>query len=153
MNIAQAEINLQKLIAIEKMRNESPKIATKEFAAVPYKFVEIRHKNTTSFIIPSVSSSRRKYLPCGFLDENSIISNSAQAIYNGEIYILGILMSLIHLVWVRPVAGYLKTDYRYSSVLCYNTFPFHQSLPNSKMKLHSRYFVFLKNEKSTAKKL
>ena len=28
------------------------------------------------------------------------------------------------MVWVRAVAGRLKTDYRYSAELCYNTFPF-----------------------------
>lgn len=27
-------------------------------------------------------------------------------------------------VWVRSVGGRLKTDYRYSAKLCYNTFPF-----------------------------
>ena len=28
------------------------------------------------------------------------------------------------MVWVRAVGGRLKTDYRYSAELCYNTFPF-----------------------------
>ena len=28
------------------------------------------------------------------------------------------------MVWVRTVAGRLKSDYRYSSALCYNNFPF-----------------------------
>ncbi len=30
----------------------------------------------------------------------------------------------MHMVWMRAVAGRLKTDYRYSSALVYNTFPF-----------------------------
>ena len=28
------------------------------------------------------------------------------------------------MLWVRTVGGRLKTDYRYSATLCYNTFPF-----------------------------
>ena len=30
----------------------------------------------------------------------------------------------MHMTWVRAVGGRLKSDYRYSSNLCYNTFPF-----------------------------
>lgn len=30
----------------------------------------------------------------------------------------------MHMVWMRAVAGRLKTDYRYSATLVYNTFPF-----------------------------
>ncbi|WP_407517433.1 type IIL restriction-modification enzyme MmeI [Acinetobacter baumannii] len=26
-------------------------------------------------------------------------------------------------MWVRTLAGRLKNDYRYSAILCYNTFP------------------------------
>ncbi|MGL5957944.1 MAG: type IIL restriction-modification enzyme MmeI, partial [Phocaeicola sp.] len=36
----------------------------------------------------------------------------------------GVLTSKIHNTWVRAVGGRLKTDYRYSAQLCYNTFPF-----------------------------
>ena len=53
-----------------------------------------------------------------------MISNSAFAIYNAPIWLFGILTSRIHMDWVRAVGGRLKTDYRYSAGLCYNTFPF-----------------------------
>ncbi len=41
-----------------------------------------------------------------------------------DISLFGILTSHIHMTWVRTVGGRLKTDYRYSAGLCYNTFPF-----------------------------
>ena len=107
-----------------KMRNKSPKEATRLFSKVPYRFVEIRHKETESIIIPNVSSSRREYIPIGFLDKNSIISNSGSAIYDAQPWLFGILHSKMHMVWVNAVGGKLKTDYRYSAKLCYNTFPF-----------------------------
>lgn len=34
------------------------------------------------------------------------------------------ISSSMHMIWMRTVAGRLKTDYRYSSTLVYNTFPF-----------------------------
>ena len=114
----------QKINNVATMRTSSPKKGTQVFAKKPFRFVEIRHQETNSILVPSVSSSRRQYLPCGFLTNENVISNSAQAIYNAEPFSLSILSSKIHLIWVKAVAGYLKTDYRYSSVLCYNTFPF-----------------------------
>lgn len=35
------------------------------------------------------------------------------------------------MVWVKAVSGKLKNDIRYSSTLCYNTFPF-PTIPNTK---------------------
>ena len=60
----------------------------------------------------------------GYLDSGSIIPNSAQAIYHAEPWIFGVISSQMHMVWVRTVAGRLKSDYRYSSSICYNNFPF-----------------------------
>jgi hypothetical protein len=111
---------------VESMRLNSVKPATREFAKSPYRFVEIRHKKEkhTSLIIPNVSSEKREYIPIGFLDQNTVISNSASAIYDPEIWIFGVISSKMHMVWVRAVGGRLKTDLRYSSSLIYNTFPF-----------------------------
>lgn len=70
-----------------------------------------------------VSSYRRTYIPCGIVGKDSIVPNSAQVIYNCEPYVLAILMSKMHMAWVRLLAGKLRSDLRYSSSLCYNTFP------------------------------
>lgn len=44
----------------------------------------------------------------------------------------------MHMVWVRAVSGKLKTDYRYSAKLCYNTFPF-PKIDKTKEELLSQY--------------
>lgn len=80
--------------------------------------------DSNSIIIPLTTSERRLYIPIGILKEDSIASNAASVIYNSPIWLLGIVSSRMHMVWVRMVAGRLKSDYRYSSALCYNTFPF-----------------------------
>ena len=76
-----------------------------------------------SIIAPRVSSENRRYIPFGLLPAGQIVSDSAQAVYDAPIWHLSILLSLIHMAWVKALAGRLKTDLRYSSAICYNTFP------------------------------
>ncbi len=109
---------------VKEMRKKSSKEQTREMADTPYLFGEIRNKKTSKVIVPSTSSERRPYIPIGYLDAEDIISNSAFAIYDAPLWLFGILTSRIHMDWVRAVGGRLKTDYRYSAGLCYNTFPF-----------------------------
>lgn len=93
----------------------------------PHQFREyyiIDENRKDKVIIPAVSSERRLYIPIGFLDKDTIISNSAFAIYDAEKWLFALLTSKMHNLWVRTVGGRLKTDYRYSATLCYNTFPF-----------------------------
>lgn len=61
--------------------------------------------------------------PMGLVNENTVISDSATAIYNASGWLLGLLESNMHMVWLRAVGGRLKNDYRYSASLVYNTFP------------------------------
>lgn len=75
-------------------------------------------------IIPSVSSENREYIPIGYLDSKTIISNAAFALYDAPTWLFGVLTSKLHMVWVKTVGGRLETRYRYSAQLCYNTFPF-----------------------------
>ena len=74
-------------------------------------------------IVPRTSSDRRPYIPFGLLPADCIISDSAQAIYDPPLWTLSVLLSKLHMAWARAVCGRLKTDLRYSSALCYNTFP------------------------------
>ena len=107
-------------------RVNSKRSATNKLAIVPHKFAEIRHRSTNSILVPSVSSERREYIPMGFLDNNQIIVAPNFGIYNAEPWQLGVLTSRIHMTWMRTIGGRLKSDYRYSASLVYNTFPFPQ---------------------------
>lgn len=121
-------------------RNESKREATNKLKEIYYSFSEVRFKDTDSIIIPRVSSERREYIPLGFLNSETIISDSALAIYDAQPWLFGVLHSKIHMIWVDAVGGKLKTDYRYSAKLCYNTFP----IPtlNEKQKETINQYVF-----------
>ncbi len=129
-----------RLDKVEIHRLNSTEISTREKAKTPNHFYFSAHENTDSIIVPATTSENRDYIPIGFLNEDTIISNSAMAIYNAKPWLFAIVTSRMHMVWVKNVGGKLKTDYRYSAKLCYNTFPF----PNitSKQKENLNLYVF-----------
>jgi len=92
-------------------------------ASRPHQFRYTHQAKSHLIIAPRVSSERRQYIPFGLLPGDCVVGDSAQAIYDAEIWHLSIIASLMHMSWVRTVSGRLKTDLRYSSALCYNTFP------------------------------
>lgn len=114
----------EKFVNVENDRLQSEAESTRAYADRPYMFVQRSYQPTNAIIIPAVSSERREYIPIGFVDKNTVISNSAFAIYDAKLWLFAILTSKMHNIWVRTVGGRLKTDYRYSATLCYNTFPF-----------------------------
>ena len=113
-----------RLELVKKFREKSTESSTREMAKMPHKFYYSAHNNSNSIIIPRTSSERRAYIPMGFLEGNTIVSDAASVIFNSEPWSFSILNSKFHMEWVKAVGGRLKSDYRYSSQLCYNTFPF-----------------------------
>jgi hypothetical protein len=127
----------------ELSRINSKRKSTQELSIIPHKFAEIRYIETDSIIVPSVSSEKRDYIPIGFLNPNEIIVAPNFAIYHAEPWLFGVITSRMHMVWVRNVGGKLKTDYRYSAKLCYNTFPFPDLSTKQKENLSLYVFAIL----------
>jgi hypothetical protein len=114
----------RRLKAVREMRLASNAASTRDFAKFPYRFVQIQGAaKKWAFIIPRHSSARREYLPVGLLDHRAIVADSAFAIYDAPLWIFAVLASRLHLAWIAAVCGQLKTDYRYSNTLGWNTFP------------------------------
>jgi hypothetical protein len=109
---------------VSAMRSASVAASTRPYAAYPHRFRQIQAVGKRSTIaIPSVSSERREYLPVDVLGERSIVSNLAFALYDAPLWNMALIASRIHLVWIATVCGKLKTDFRYSNTLGWNTFP------------------------------
>ncbi|MDX9944700.1 MAG: lactate dehydrogenase, partial [Azonexus sp.] len=110
--------------AVRRQRAASGRETTRTLARQPYRFGEIRQTGReTVLIIPSVSSESRPYLPVGLLPKGSIVSNLAFALYDAPLWNMALIASRLHLVWIATVCGKLKTDFRYSNTLGWNTFP------------------------------
>jgi len=112
-----------RITKVREMRLASKKSATQRLAQESHRFGEIRYKRAHAIIVPEVSSERREYIPVGFVDKDTVISNLAYSIPYAEPWMFGIVSSKMHMEWVRAVAGRLETRIRYSAGLCYNTFP------------------------------
>lgn len=113
-----------RLQKVYEQRSKSSEKSTREKAKTPHQFYFSGHKDSDSLIIPRTSSENREYIPIGFLTSDTVIADSAMAVYDAQPWLFGVLHSKMHMVWVDAVGGKLKTDYRYSAKLCYNTFPF-----------------------------
>ena len=85
--------------------------------------MEVRQPNTKYILFPSHSSENRKYIPIGFAEPEIICGNANFLIPNATLYHFGILISNVHMAWVRAICGRLKSDYRYSNDIVYNNFP------------------------------
>ncbi len=114
----------QRLEAVREMRLASKAGSTRDYAKAPYRFVQIQgNARQSALIVPRHSSERRPYLPVGLLDADTIVADSAFALYDAPLWNLALIASRLHLVWIAAVCGKLKTDYRYSNTLGWNTFP------------------------------
>ena len=114
----------QRIEAVRALRMESPKPATRAIADQSHRFGEVRQTgNEIVMIVPSVSSESRAYLPVGLAPAGTIVSNLAFAMYDAPLWNLALIASRLHLVWIGTVCGKMKTDFRYSNTLGWNTFP------------------------------
>jgi hypothetical protein len=123
----EAEKNIwlkKKFEAVRSLRFESNRKTTKDLANAPYRFGEVRQSgNEVVIIVPAHSSELRPYLPVGYLPMGAIVSNSAFAMFDSPLWNLSFIASRLHLVWIGTVCGKIKTDFRYSNTLGWNTFP------------------------------
>lgn len=133
----------QRFQKVYEHRTKSTEKSTREKAKMPNQFYFSGHKETDSIIVPRTSSERRDYIPLGFLTSETVIADSAMAIYDAQPWLFGVIHSRMHMVWVDAVGGKLKTDYRYSAKLCYNTFPFPDISIKQKENLNLYVFAIL----------
>jgi hypothetical protein len=111
--------------------------------SIPYRFRYIHEPKDNTIMIPSTSTEDRIYLPVEIKFGKVQTLHSVQVIYDAEIYILSFLLSKIHFLWVKSVAGGLETRIGYSNTICYNTFPFPNITDNQKSELEKYVYKTL----------
>lgn len=112
----------RRISAVRSLRLNGGKTA-KDIAYRSHQFQRTYVGRHCTLIIPRVSSESRFYLPVGLLSHNAIVSDSAFALYDAPLWNMALVASRLHLVWIGTVCGKLKTDFRYSNTLGWNTFP------------------------------
>jgi hypothetical protein len=113
----------KRVAAVKALRLASNRETTRDLAATPALFGEIRQPSANYVLVPRHSSERRQFIPIGFLSPDVICGDANMCIPDAEPYHFGVLSSTMHNAWIRYVAGRLKSDYRYSAGIVYNNFP------------------------------
>ena len=123
-----------RVAAVREFRLNSKKQQTKRRADIPHLFAEDRQPSTNYILFPRTSSERRRYLPIGFLPAE-VIAGDTIILPDATLYHFGILTSNVHNAWMRVICGRMKSDYRYSSTLVYNNFPWPNPTDEQKIKI------------------
>lgn len=135
-DIMNSKILSEKVEAVRQFRLSSKAKTTNGYAKVPQLFAQITQPDDVDFlIIPRVSSERRRYVPIGFVTADIISSDAVQIVPDATLYHFGVLTSNVHMAWMRAVCGRLKSDYRYSKEIVYNTFPWPDTTDDQKAKI------------------
>ncbi len=113
----------QRVQGVRDMRLKSTDKSARDMAARAHQMREMNIGHTQTIAMPCVSSEAREYLPVGLLDGHSTVTNLAFALYDAPLWNMALIASRLHLVWIATVCGKLKTDFRYSNTLGWNTFP------------------------------
>ena len=114
---------LARVERVKAFRLASSAEPTRKSADAPTLFFYTSQPDTDYLIVPEVSSARRSYIPIGFMSKETICSNTNYLIPDASLFLFGMVQSEMHMVWMRNVGGRLKSDYRYSGSMVYNTFP------------------------------
>ena len=123
-DIKKSKILYNKVEAVRQFRLSSSAKTTNGYAKVPNCFAQMTQPEGVYYlIVPRVSSENRIYIPIGFMSPDNISSDAVQIVPNATVYHFGVLTSNVHMAWMRAVCGRLKSDYRYSKEIVYNTFP------------------------------
>ena len=104
-------------------RIKSSSSEANELAKYPWKFRDTMQAKNTVIIVPRVTSNNRLYIPIGLGNHNTIITDTAMAIYDAPLWVMGLLESKIHMTWLKAICGRLGLGFRYSAGVVYNTFP------------------------------
>ncbi len=113
----------KRIEAVRQSRLESSRDVTRRLADTPREFAFTNISKGTYVVVPEVSSERRRYVPMGFMNPDTLCSNLVKIVPNATLYHFGVLTSNVHMAWMRAVCGRLKSDYRYSNTVVYNNFP------------------------------
>jgi type I restriction-modification system DNA methylase subunit len=145
-----SELNSRIMKVLEFRRNGGQ--VARSLVDTPYRFRYTHEANVNFLAIPRNTSVRRHYMSIDIKPASSIASETLQVIYDCEPYMLGVLSSRIHMLWVKSVAGGMKTDILYSNTICYNAFPFLKISTQRKNEITQCVFRILEEREKHSEK-
>ena len=122
-DIKKCPLVLKRIEGCRQMRENSIAEGIRKFAVTPSLFAQRTQPVDKDFIIvPRVSSQTRNYVPMGFVKAGTIVTDRVQIIPDADLYVFGVIISNVHMAWMRVTCMRLKSDYSYSKDVVYNNF-------------------------------
>ena len=120
----------ERLKRVREFRGKSKRKTTKRLEHYPSHYGVTVIPEEAFLIIPQVSSERRDYVPIAWMEPPVIPSEKLRVLLGATKPIFGLLISAMHMAWMRAVTGRMKSDYMYSVGVVYNTFPMPPEKPD-----------------------
>jgi len=147
---------IKKVENIRNIRAKSSSKSTRDTAKFPYSFAvrggydkameEFKNSDLEEFrqlVIPGLTSAKRKYHPVDFVGSDTILSNLVYVIYNAPVWVMGIISSKMHMIWLNSIGGGFGSNARYSIGVVYNTFPVPELSTRRKNMMEDQVFEIL----------
>lgn len=128
---------LERIAAVKQFRLRSASRPTQDLAKSPTQFHVTVIPDRPFLVIPESSSERRDYVPIAWLSPPMIPSSLVRVLLDADLWHFGVLTSTMHMAWLRQIGGRLKSDYRYSIGIVYNTFPWPEATDQQRTKVRS----------------
>jgi len=113
----------ERIAAVRDARLASNSKPTQQLAETP----TLWHVNVIPqapfLVVPKVSSERRQYVPCGWIEPPFVPSDLLFVLEDATLSDFAIVSSAMHMAWMRTVTGRHESRYRYSAGVVYSTFP------------------------------
>jgi len=114
---------LGRIESVRNYRAASESAPTRALANTPLRF-HVEFIPAGSYLaLPEVSSERRPIIPAAYLGKDVLCGNKLRLVNKATLYHFGVIVSSMHMAWMRTVSGRLKSDYQYSVKITYNNFP------------------------------
>jgi hypothetical protein len=120
---------------VREYREISARPATQALAAYPLRFGEVRQPTSRYLFVPRHRSQNRRYVPMDSFGPDDIAHDSTLTVEGADEYLFGVLSSDMFTSWLATVGGRIKSDFRLSAELVYNTFPFPDSTPEQRARV------------------
>lgn len=128
---------LKRVVAVKSFRLLSKSAPTRELSKTPSRYHINMLPKDPYLLVPRVSSERRDYVPIGWLEPPTIPSDAALCLLGASLWDFAILNCRAHMAWLSHIGGRLKSDFRYSIGLVYNTFPWPDATSAQRAKIEA----------------
>lgn len=127
----------ERISAVRAFRSASKRKSTLAAARQPNAFALQTIPANSFLVLPRVSSERREYVPFGWQAPPAVPTDAVIVLMDATPWEFAILTSRSHMAWLGHMGGRLKSDYRYSIGLVYNTFPWPDATPAQRARIEA----------------